>query len=93
MEPAAYEAGDISWDVIAIIALAITLLVGIVVFIFYIRKNGKNWIKSILATSIAIFLVSTVYLSIGAATHQLFLPKITKTFDPTLNGYYENIVN
>jgi hypothetical protein len=78
--------------IISIIILGISAMAAIVVYILTTKKEQKpKWLKPGITAFTALFLASTVFLSVGAATNQLAKPKALPVFDPTLNGYLENV--
>jgi hypothetical protein len=80
--------------IIAIIILGVSAIAAFTAYILTAKKEQKfKWVKPGIAVGIALFLASTVFLSVGAATNQLAKPKAIPVFDPSLNGYIENVEN
>jgi hypothetical protein len=79
---------------ISLIVLAIAAIAAVTTYFLTTKKEQKpKWIKPGIGVFTAFFLASTVFLSVGAATNQLAKPKAIPVFDPSLNGYIENVEN
>ena len=77
-------------NIIMLIVLGVSI-VGSVVVAVLLSKNGKSWLKGVLAACLCATVGSVSYLSVAAATGTLMPPKLKTAFDPNMNGYYENI--
>jgi hypothetical protein len=77
---------------IATIVLGVSAIAALTVYLLNLKKEQKpKWVKPGVTVFTALFLASTVFLSIGAATNQLEKPEDPPAFDPSLNGYLENV--
>jgi hypothetical protein len=78
--------------IISIVILGLSAAAALLAYLLNAKKESKpKWIKPGVAAFTALFLASTVFLSAGAATNQLEKPKAAPVFDPSLNGYLENV--
>lgn len=75
-------------NIIILIILGVSII-GSIVAAVLLSKNGKSWLKGVLAVCLCATIGSIVYLSVAAATGTLMPPKIVTAFDPNMNDYYE----
>jgi len=78
---------------IVILTLSIIGAISAYIIIRKFKEKSFTWIKPVIIVCIALFFVSTVFLSIGVATGQLAPLKVIPVFNPNMNGYMESIEN